>query len=94
MLCVSRLQAAALYRQHGILLRDVDGLAREAQRPGPGGQAGDGAAIDECQERAAAGRADSASELLRRDRRRAVAATTKQLWEPGQSCQGQRGKEA
>ncbi|CAE7730298.1 unnamed protein product, partial [Symbiodinium necroappetens] len=55
--------AAALYRQRGILLRDVDGLARE--------------------ERAAAGRADSACQLLRRDRRRAVAATTKQLWEPG-----------
>eukprot|EP00439_Symbiodinium_sp_Y106_P034865 s4655_g4.t1 len=58
-------EAAALYRQRGILLRDVDGLARE--------------------ERAAAGRADSASELLRRDRRRAVAATTKQLWEPGRA---------
>ncbi|OLP86975.1 hypothetical protein AK812_SmicGene31838 [Symbiodinium microadriaticum] len=56
-------EAAALYRQRGILLRDVDGLARE--------------------ERAAAGRADSACQLLRRDRRRAVAATTKQLWEPG-----------
>ncbi|CAE7676050.1 unnamed protein product, partial [Symbiodinium sp. CCMP2456] len=58
-------EAAALYRQRGILLRDVDGLARE--------------------ERAAAGRADSACQRLRRDRRRAVAATTKQLWEPGRT---------
>ncbi|CAE7208700.1 unnamed protein product [Symbiodinium sp. CCMP2592] len=58
-------EAAVLYRQRGILLRDVDGLARE--------------------ERAAALRADSASERLRRDRRRAVAATTKQLWEPGRA---------
>ncbi|CAE7227008.1 unnamed protein product [Symbiodinium natans] len=56
-------QAAALYRQRGLLLRDVDGLGRE--------------------ERAAAGRAESACQHLRRDRRRAVAAVAKGLWEQG-----------